>query len=61
MALEWNVTILQSDWFIFETLDSDWLYAIPPHITTTHTQFQSQRGLDYHSLSLGRTQCSKSE
>ena len=27
----------------------------------THTQFQSQRGLDYHSQSLGRTQCSNSE
>ena len=27
----------------------------------THMQFQSQHGLDYHSQSLGRTQCSNSE
>ena len=52
-----NKDILQSTRLHAHALKNWHKSTWPP----THTQFQSQRGLDYHSQSLGRTQCSNSE
>ena len=54
---DFDKDILQSTRLHAHALENWHKSTWPP----THTQFQSQRGLDYHSQSLGRTQCSNSE
>ena len=53
---DFNKDILQSTRLHAYALKNWHKSTWPP----THTQFQSQRRLDYHSQSLGRTQCSRS-